>query len=230
MRGYGTELLEEGVSAELSGERPVLRIDADTENPAVVRTSTQEIIVGTTRALSFARWDKVSDIVVIDIDKQLSWPEYDAEERAWHLLEKLQWLAPMAKLNIQTYIPDHQLFTFFKTPIEWYKKELAQREAFGYPPTTGIIRLLYSNARPFEASKAAQEFTSSVNKLLTTEQKLRILDGPAPLSPSFHRGQHWQVAIAKLPREHWLDMGLKLLRYVPKSWQIDPSPRNILSL
>lgn len=230
MRGYGTELLEEGVSAELAGDIPVIRIDADTDDPERHRTHRKEIIVGTARALNFARWDKVTDIIVIDIDKQLSWPEYDAEERALHLLERLQWLAPKAIVHVQTYTKDHPLFMLYEKPAMWFEKELKHREQFGYPPYTGIIRLLYSNPKPYEASKAAHDFTNAINKLLTTEQKLRILDGPAPLSPSYHRGQHWQAAIAKLPRDHWLDMGLKLLRYVPKSWQIDPSPRNILSL
>ncbi len=229
MKGYGTELLEEGVAGELAGGRPVLRVDADSDDPETDRDASAEIIVGTTRALQFARWSKVTDIVMLDVDKQLSWPEYDAEERVWHMLSKLQFLAPAATVHIQTYTKEHSLFETFTKPKEWYAAEMRARQLHGYSPFTGIIRLLYGHAHAGLASKAAREFTTAVNKLLTTEQKSRILQGPAPLQPSFHRGQHWQAAIAKLDREHWFDTGIKFLRIVPRQWKIDPSPRNLLS-
>ncbi len=227
LRGAGTELAEKDIRHLLGPHKKhdIYRIESDTRVPKIATGS--RIIIGTSSALPYVRWDKTDTLVCIDMDKQITLPEYLAVEHAWHEIQTLQFLRhDKSELFLQTTHPEHHLFRSLGEPDRFYRTELSGRQILSYPPYAYLVRYLC------HASNAllAKQYAETVNRLLTTEIKTATIAHPLEMQPGYYRGQFWYTIVAKLDRNSWQEELARLNRTLPEYCLVDPNPLSLLSL
>jgi primosomal protein N' (replication factor Y) len=123
-------------------------------------------------------------------------PDFRAEEKAFARLLQVAGRSGRAdrpgEVLIQTYYPDHETIrnAADQDYETFYNREIASREALGYPPFSHMLRLLVSAVDDTAASQAASElaraFKGRINK---AGLKVRLL-GPAPCPLHRLRGRY----------------------------------------
>lgn len=160
-RGFGTEMIEEEVeqyfnapSSQQSNIRTV-RMDQDTTRN---KNSHQKIIddfaahkvdvlIGTQMVTKGLHFDDVTLVAVLKADALLHQPDFRATERAYQMLEQVAGRAGRTeaggKVVLQTMDPSHPIYSWLqKHDYEaLYRDQIAEREAFHYPPFHRIICL-----------------------------------------------------------------------------------------
>jgi primosomal protein N' (replication factor Y) len=116
-------------------------------------------------------------------DQALNLPDFRAAERTFQLLTQAAGRAGRSDLPsrivLQTYAPEHPAVAFAKHHDYhgFAAAEMAQRQAFGYPPFAQLIKVLFAHSRAAIAEAEAQAFAAS----LAAEAAGAItLLGPAP--------------------------------------------------
>ena len=159
MMGFGTEKAEDAVR-ELFPERNVLRLDSDTSTSVSAYNSIigafargeGDVLVGTqmiTKGFDFAN---VSLVGILNADNLMLSPDFRASERAFQLLTQVAGRAGRrercGEVVIQTSEADNPV-------LKWVcsgdyeamaRRELAEREAFGYPPYSRLVALTFRSA------------------------------------------------------------------------------------
>lgn len=188
--GLGTARAEE-VVRRLFPSLGIARIDRDTASrfPEVARafaTGRIRLVVGT-QLLLRAREIRPSLVGVLDADLPLHLPDFRAAERALQLLRAVASLAagvPGGEAVVQTQLPGHPVLTALATGDDEavYRRELAVRREFGYPPHTTLALLLASG--PDRASALA--LAAQAAEAARTDG-VEVL-GPAPARERGRRG------------------------------------------
>ncbi len=152
--GYGTEKIEDAAAETFPGAR-IARMDLDTTR---TRTSYQEIIdafsrgetnllIGTQMVTKGLDFDRVSVVGILFADQMLSLPDYRAAERTYQMLSQVAGRAgrrgDQGIVILQTRQPDHPVI---RDVVEadyqdLYTREMADREAFHYPPCYRLIEV-----------------------------------------------------------------------------------------
>ncbi len=152
VRGFGTERIEEDIE-QLFPDVKLARMDLDTTRS---RHAYQEIIddfaagksrilIGTQMVTKGLDFDRVSIVGILSADTMLSYPDFRAHERAYQMMAQVAGRSGRGKSKgvvfLQTSQPE---LPVIKQVIAhdykgMYHEQLAQREAFGYPPYTRLI-------------------------------------------------------------------------------------------
>lgn len=188
--GLGTERLEQ-ITAKLFPEARLLRMDSDTtatkdaHHHLLERFSKGEadILIGTQMVAKGLDFPKVTRVGILAADQALNLPDFRAAERTFQLLTQAAGRAGRSDLPsrivLQTYAPEHPAVAFAKHHDYhgFAAAEMAQRQAFGYPPFAQLIKVLFAHSRAAIAEAEAQAFAAS----LAAEAAGAItLLGPAP--------------------------------------------------
>ncbi len=151
--GYGTERIE-GEIEQIFPSRKVVRMDLDTtrnkDNYEKIiedfSNHSADILVGTQMVTKGLDFKDVNTVAVLNADELIHIPDFKAGERAFNMLEQVAGRAGRAdsdgsKVLVQTYTPDHPVFSFVKSHDydSFYRHEIAERRQFAYPPFTHII-------------------------------------------------------------------------------------------
>ncbi len=229
--GAGTAFVENGVRALVSHRDDVEVVRVDTDYiPELKETNQHRIVVGTEKAIPFLRHSKVNTIVFVDLDTTLHVPEFRMHEDVWTNLHGLAALCPGATIVVQTFSPEHIIFSAKKEPDRFYRTELSARADLGYPPYTTLVRLLYSSPQKDDAKDAPKKLVERLKTLLTNESKESILQGPFELHPAFLRGEYWSAIILKIPPAH-THVVPRIVDILPgKGWRVDINPNRLLSV
>ncbi len=191
--GIGTQRLEEEVRRAFPEAR-VARLDRDS---AARRGTTQsvlsalasrklDILIGTQMVTKGHDYPGVRLVGVIAADLSLHHPDFRAAERTFQLLTQVAGRAGRGgapgRVILQTFAPDHYAI---RPVVEhdyerFYRAELEQRQALGYPPVGQLLRVLVS-APDAEVTRAAAE------QLATLARDLAGTNGGAPPSSSRER-------------------------------------------
>lgn len=93
-------------------------------------------VVGTYQAYRELSADRLAAVVLLHGDALLNWPDFSAEERAWHYLARLQ-AAVDTPVVVQTYSPDLPFWQRWRSGDDqaWYQHEWTNRERLRLPPT-----------------------------------------------------------------------------------------------
>lgn len=196
--GFGTEKVEEEI-ARLYPEAHIERLDGDTSTSESafrrivhrVEEGTTDILVGTQIVTKGFDFNRVSTVGILNADNLFSAPDFRASERAYQLITQVAGRAGRrndhGRVVIQTSQPQHPVIRHI---IEGdYRSmanaELREREAFGYPPYSRLIRFLLHH--PIEAlvRSAANHFAA----LLRQKFGKRVM-GPAAAAIEMLRGEH----------------------------------------
>ncbi len=159
-RGFGTEMIEEEVaqyigSSTLQSPIRTARMDQDTTRN---KNSHQKIIddfaahkvdvlIGTQMVTKGLHFDDVTLVAVLKADALLHQPDFRATERAYQMLEQVAGRAGRTeaggKVVLQAMDPSHPIYTWLQNHDyeALYRDQIAEREAFHYPPFHRIICL-----------------------------------------------------------------------------------------
>ncbi|HEY4473731.1 MAG TPA: hypothetical protein VI957_01045 [Candidatus Paceibacterota bacterium] len=182
-------------------------------------TTTGSILAGTERMLPYLT-EPVELAIVASVDSLLSSSAWRAHE---HTLSILFYLRERAenKLIVETRKPDHAVMKAIAegNPVDFYRKEIAEREQFGYPPFTVFVGLSW------RGTKAA------VEKLRLTIQEIFSgydLVGPLP-AESIGKGHFLARAVIRLPKKDWPNEELaERLRALPPAVEVIIDPDEIV--
>ncbi len=230
LRGSGTEHLVEYVgSLHPSCAKRIIRIDSDVDESENIPHTDQPIIIGTQKALALLPWKELSSIIFVDIDKDLSLPEFMAGEQLWHTLAQMRYKLPAeATVSIQTKIPEHSLLQSLQDQQAWYTSELKLRHSLGYPPYCFAVRYLFGDRNKKTALELAKKQHSQLIQALTNHGLSITLSDPYQILPLRYKGMTWYAILARIPHENWMNDVLQLNAYIGHKWRIDPHPQTII--
>lgn len=156
-RGAGTEQVERALGALFPSIR-TLRLDADTtrhkgsheELFKKFRSGKADVLIGTQMIAKGLHFPSVTLVGILNADTHLQIPDFRSAESTFQLIAQVAGRAGRGELPgeviIQTYMPDLELISIaakgdFDT---FYHKEIESRKAFGFPPFTRLVKLLFS--------------------------------------------------------------------------------------
>jgi primosomal protein N' (replication factor Y) len=130
---------------------------------------------------------------------------------------------------IQSYAPDHYVIQAAAQHdyIGFYRREIAYREEYKYPPMRRMARLVYWDKRLDKAQAAAEEMARMIQARL---QELGLgpkdanMIGPAPaFFARFRSYYRWQLLLLTADPAHVL----RTLT-IPFGWRVDVDPVSVL--
>jgi primosomal protein N' (replication factor Y) len=205
--GLGTEQLEQLVRQAVPGVR-TLRADADTTGGRqgharlllAFANGEADVLVGTqmvAKGLDFAR---VTLVGVLHADRCLSSPDFRAAERTYQLVAQVAGRAGRGErpgtVVVQAFDPEALPIACAVEgrPKRFYDAELALRAEYGYPPSAGLVRVLWSGPEEAAVRAAAEADGQRILDLAATLGAVVL--GPTPAAIAWLKGQHrWHLLI-----------------------------------
>lgn len=193
--GYGTERLEDEMDEIFNGRR-VLRMDLDTTRnkegySRIIDAFSQgkaDVLVGTQMVTKGLDFGGVEVVGILNADALLTQPDFRASERAFNMIEQVAGRAGRRTgeglVLIQTHLPDNPVLELAaRHDYEgFYHRELAERQAFGYPPFMRIINIYIKHRDSRVVRESAEIYARSLRSVFGE----RIL---GPLEPPVGRVQ-----------------------------------------
>ncbi len=224
--GIGTERVLQEIKS-LFPEATVFVMDKDnisTHRQAVkVRdnfyNTAGAIMLGTEMALSYLN-QKVENVAVVSIDSYFSIPDFQINEKIFHILLSLRGLAEK-NLLFQTRQENTKVFDYARAGnlIDFYRDEIAERKSIGYPPFTTYIKMTLEGQK--NVIKKQMEETVEFMK----PYDVTVFD-------AFNAGSktnHIIHGLISLPQGKWVDKELLTkLRTLPPQFIIKIDPATLL--
>lgn len=178
--GYGTERVEEELSALLPG-KSILRMDLDsTRNKhsyeQIIETFSEgkaEILVGTQMVTKGLDFKDVEMVGVLNADAVINYPDFRSGERGFNMLEQVSGRAGRrdghrGKVLVQTYEPEHPILRFVRNHDYegYYRQEIQQRQAHFYPPFARIIYVYIKHRDSATLRRLAARYAENLRALL----------------------------------------------------------------
>lgn len=231
-KGVGTESVEKRVKELLKGsQKQILRIEGEQEvdKNELPNTPVPKVIIGTEKAFEYIDPTKTSCIVMLDLDRQVSLPEFKASEYAWDLIQELQYIrAPQSQYIIQTWDTKQLLIKSLSEPDRFYRTNLSSRQGLHYPPYGFLVRYFYGAEEAQNSLYEAKKIKYAMEVLLTKYEKQAILTDPIEMQPKYFRGRWWYGIIMKTEAKDWQEIVLDLHSHIPDGWKIDLNPNTLL--
>ncbi|GDY15106.1 primosomal protein N' [Planctomycetota bacterium] len=205
-KGVGTEQLASLINAALPDLR-MIRLDADTVGTkhgharllAAFAAGAADCLVGTQMVAKGLDFPRVTLVGVVGADRSLAIPEFRAAERTWQLIAQVSGRAGRAdkpgRVIVQAYDVQAaalQAALGFASVKDFLDNELDLRRAYGYPPGSGLARILWSGPAPAKVQLAAID---GGRRLAAVADDCRVLE-PCPAGMPLLKGMHrWHVLI-----------------------------------
>ena len=165
--GSGTEKVE-AYLREQFGEYGVMRMDLDTTSGKeghqkildAFKRKEAHILIGTQMIAKGHDFPNVTLVGILSADMSLYTQDFRSNERTFQLLTQTMGRAgrgsKKGQVVIQTYDPDHFVIEVVKNNKQelFYKKELANRKALGYPPFSHLFTILITSRKEEQAIHA----------------------------------------------------------------------------
>lgn len=211
-KNFGTEKIEELIEAEIPGCR-VARMDVDavrgkSAHDNLVRLFEQhriDVLVGTQMVVKGLDFEKVSLVGILDADGLLSFADFRVNERAFQLMEQVSGRAGRKDQKGHVLIQGTQL----QHPViqlvqqhnyeALFEFELENRNRFGYPPFSRLIRLTLKHKQKDTVETAAKQLAERLEKDLPG-----FVLGPA--APPVNRVRNYYI--------------MELMVKLPLNWQL----------
>lgn len=208
-RGFGTEKVEEEIRL-LFPDAVISRMDQDTtrkrdSHSAILddfAAGKTDILIGTQMISKGLDFENLTVVGILDADNMLHFPDFRAYERSFQMLEQVSGRAGRrtrtGKVIIQTGNPSHVVLRHVVRHDYngIYQTQMEEREIFGYPPYTKLIRITLKH-RDNELLN-----TSSLRLAATLRQRLgKGVLGPE--SPLVMQVQKWylKTILVKIAKE-----------------------------
>ncbi|MBI3761060.1 MAG: primosomal protein N' [Chloroflexi bacterium] len=235
--GAGTQKVEAAVVAQFPKAR-TLRWDADTARAKGAHdlilqqfvNRQADVLIGTQMIAKGLDFPLVTLVGVISADTGLALPDYRAAERTFQIVTQVVGRAGRGLLGgraiIQTYNPDHYAIQAAARHdyAAFYRRELAIRREYGYPPFSRLVRLTYRSPYADRAENEAGVVARQMQyRIERAERSATTVVGPAPCFFGKISGEYrWQV-ILRGP-----DPASLVRAEVPKGWRVEVDPLSTL--
>lgn len=221
-RGFGTEKIEDELKIFLPKAR-IARLDLDTAGSRANLIALLEdfeerridILVGTQMVTKGLDFDNVALVGVLGADQLTKFPDFRAGERAFQLLTQVAGRAgrklKRGLVLIQAFNPEHPILieVLNNDFAGFYRREIAERNEFKYPPFYRLIHLEVRHKEP----KIVQEAANFLARQLRAKLGDRVLGPVLPNVPRI-RGLFGQHILLKLEKNALLLSDTKaLIRY-----------------
>ena len=208
--GYGTEKLEDEMKI-IVPEARVRRMDLDTTRKKNAyqniinefENGNIDVLVGTQMVSKGLDFDKVSLVGIFDADRLLYFSDFRSHERAFQLITQVSGRAgrreQKGQVIIQTSNMSHQtLQKVIKGDYEGlFSEEILEREKYGYPPYTRLIKLTVRHTEKKIAFEAAEVLAENLRIKIGQE---RVLGPESPMVDRV-RNQYLRTILIKLEKE-----------------------------
>jgi primosomal protein N' (replication factor Y) len=245
--GLGTEAVVETLR-ELQPELRITRLDSDTAaNPAKMRAVLKQIsnheidvVVGTQMITKGHHFPLINLVGVLLADQALAIPDFRASERAYTLLTQVAGRAGReggaSKVIIQTYDSHHHALAaaLAQDAQSFYRTELAERKALGYPPFMRLLSLRLEGGDEKTTAKAALTLAARLEEARSRVEPRAQLLGPAPAPIARSQGRWRQLLLLKSPNAAGaagiLRLGRHLMGGLPAGVRliVDVDPLNLM--
>ncbi len=226
--GFGTEMIEEEVRRTFPDLR-VRRADADSttkkgslkETLDVFKAGGIDILLGTQMVAKGLNFPGVRLVGVVLADTGLHLPDFRAAERTFSLIVQVAGRAgrffPDGRVIVQTFRPNDKAVSMACAldTAGFYREELREREALGFPPYARLIRLVVRAKEAERANKAIRALAAHIERFLPKEAEIL---GPAECPLSIIAGNARRQIILRAPTMGRLHGGLA---QALKEWQPD---------
>ena len=168
--GVGTEQLAEVITKSIPSMR-VTRMDADTVSKKhghakLLRefiSGETDCLVGTQMVAKGLDCPKVTLVGVVGADQGLNVPDFRAAERTYQLVAQVAGRAGRGerpgRVVVQTFDPETPAITcaLNQQPRTFYDAELELRDRYGYPPYSGLLRIMWRGPVEQKVVQCAQQ-------------------------------------------------------------------------
>ncbi len=194
----GTEQVESALR-DIFKTAKIYRFDSDSmktktsKQKALQDLRESDIIIGTKMITTGFDFDNVWLIGVILLEQELSYPQYNIEERVYTNLKQLigrgERQGKQTDVVLQSFIPQND---FVKHVSEgnyrdFFRATLQERKIFGYPPFTEMVTLEYRDTQKQKAADFMQNFFEKL-ELLNENYKhnMQLVSLPFKKSNQYH--------------------------------------------
>lgn len=234
--GAGTQRVQEELASRFPSAR-ALRWDHDATRArgahevllAHFAAHRADVLIGTQMIAKGLDLPLVTLVGIVSADTGLNLPDFRAAERTFQVLTQVAGRAGRGLLGgrviLQTYHPDHTaiLAASHHDYETFYRQELEQRRALGYPPFHRLTRLVYRNPDAGRAEREAQRLGRLIRRVLEERGEAADLIGPAPCFFEQVRGDfRWQLVLRAADPRPLIPVEL------PQGWAIDVDPVTLL--
>lgn len=192
-RGVGTEQIQKALHAIFPDIRTV-RIDADTtrhkgSQQKLLRdfgSGKADVLIGTQMIAKGLHFPEVTLVGVLNSDTSLNIPDFRASETVFQLITQVAGRAgrghAKGEVIVQTSLPDNETIMLAASQdyLQFYEKEIAVREMFGYPPFSSLAKLTFSGTDDKETRRIAEAIRQQIMNFLPKEFETH------PVIPSGH--------------------------------------------
>ena len=209
--GFGTEKIEDDLLLMIPGAS-IQRMDLDSTR---AKLSYQKILdrfskgsidflVGTQMVTKGLDFDNVKLVGILDADRMIAFPDFRSGERAFQLMVQVSGRAGRREercmVIIQSSHPDHPIIhKVLNNDFEgMVREELQERQKFGYPPFTRLIRVSFKHQDRDHARIMAFQSAELIKSVLGPQ---RILGPEANMIPKI-RNEYYYNILVKLEREN----------------------------
>lgn len=187
------------------------------------------ILIGTQLLLRKHGALKADLICILSIDNILYIPDFKSGERIFRIMREFSLFGKdKAKFLLQTYTPEHGIFEIIKDLDyeKFYKQEIESREAFGYPPFSALVKLIFKDKNKDFAGKEAKKMAAKISSLKLAA--IQVL-GPAPAYiPKVKNEYIWHIILKIENNEKGEEEKNAVLKNIPEGWTIDVNPESML--
>jgi primosomal protein N' (replication factor Y) (superfamily II helicase) len=202
--GAGTQRIEASLGYHLPEAR-ICRMDFDStrkrgalsEMIESFEKGEADILLGTQMVAKGFDFPKVTFVGVINADREMGFPDFRGQERAFQLLTQVAGRAArgdaLGDVYFQTYQPDHHVISAagLQDYNQFYELEMRERKPLGYPPHKRMANLLFDGPDEEEVIRVANREADE----LYDKAGITVL-GPAPMPLSRLKGQfRWHLTL-----------------------------------
>ncbi len=168
IKGFGTEKIDDELQY-LFPEAKTGRLDLDTVKSKhghekilhAFESGDIDILTGTQMVTKGLDFDNVNLVGILSADQILNFSDFRAAERAFQMITQVSGRAGRKNrkglVMIQAIAINHPVLQFVRQHdyAGFYRKEIAERQQFGYPPFTRLIRITLRHAKVETVNKTA---------------------------------------------------------------------------
>lgn len=224
--GIGLERVKEEIETILSDPKIIIMDKDHIKNHKQAVKSREtfygtpgSIMLGTEMALSYLN-QKIENIAVVSVDSYFSIPDYQINEKIFHIILELR-SRTQKNILIQTRQENTKIFDYaLKGNLtDFYRDEIEERKQIGYPPFVTYIKISLEGEK-----NTVKEKMERVSKYIKPFE-LQIYDAWNPGSSKSHT-IHGLVGI---PKKEWVNKELlDKLRGLPPEFTVKIDPSTLL--
>jgi primosomal protein N' (replication factor Y) (superfamily II helicase) len=218
-RGFGTEKIEDEIKLIFPDVR-VARLDHDTTRNinSLNRIISQfenhqiDILVGTQMISKGLDFENLTVVGILNADNMLNFPDFRAWEKSFQLLEQVSGRAGRRQekglVIVQTSDPLNNIIQLVLRHDydNMYRSQALEREIFGYPPFTRLIRI---NIKHREWGSLIK-FAGLLGSFLKESLGKRVLGPEAPVITKIHTW-HIKTILIKIEKERSLSAAREII-------------------